>query len=255
MAERRALLRDPGYRAWFRRQWESWLLPRVFHRDLGLSEIVASPDPSLVGRSFADVARDRGVRPVETFLDLCAEHGDALRWHTVIANDRPRELRRILAHPDVMIGFSDAGAHLRNMAFYNFGLRMLKLARDAAQQGVPYMPVERAVHRVTGELAGWLGLDAGTIAVGRRADLAIVDPTRLDDRLDAFETATVPELGGVLRMVNRHDDVVDAVVVGGRVAVRRGIPDATLGRVGFGRFLAASETVDARHGDAAALAS
>ena len=31
----------------------------------------------------------------------------------------------------MQMGFSDAGAHLRNMAFYNFGLRLLRHVRDA----------------------------------------------------------------------------------------------------------------------------
>ena len=46
-----------------------------------------------------------------------------------------RALEWIVSHPDVQIGFSDAGAHLRNMAHYNFPLRMLKLVRDAELRG------------------------------------------------------------------------------------------------------------------------
>ncbi len=47
-----------------------------------------------------------------------------------------------MADPAAMIGFSDAGAHLRNMAFYNFPLRMLKRVRDAEGAGRPFMTVE-----------------------------------------------------------------------------------------------------------------
>ena len=36
-----------------------------------------------------------------------------------MANDRREELERICQHPDILMGFSDAGAHLRNMAHYN----------------------------------------------------------------------------------------------------------------------------------------
>jgi N-acyl-D-aspartate/D-glutamate deacylase len=48
----------------------------------------------------------------------------------VVANDRPDELEWIVSHPDVLLGFSDAGAHLRNMAYYNFPLRLLRLVRE-----------------------------------------------------------------------------------------------------------------------------
>lgn len=241
MAARRELLQDPKYRAWFRRQWTSFLVPRVYHRDFRASRIVGCPDASLVGRSFAEVAEARGGDVVSVFLDLCAEHGDKLRWFTTIANDRPEHLRRILAHPDILVGFSDAGAHLRNMAFYNFPLFLLRMARDAAQGGAPFLSVERAVHRCTGELAEWLGLDAGRLEIGARADVAVIDPRALD-AIDTLEEAPMPAFGGMQRMVRRNDAAVPAVVVGGRLAVRGGVPLAEVGQVpGFGRFLPAGE--------------
>jgi N-acyl-D-aspartate/D-glutamate deacylase len=249
MAERRALLRDPKYRRWFRRDWTSPFAPRVFHRDLRRSKIIACPDASLVGRSFDEVARERGADVVDLFLDLCAEHGGALRWFTTIANDRPEHLRNILAHPDILIGFSDAGAHLRNMAFYNYALFMLRIARDAAKDGVEFMSIERAVHRCTGEIGEWLGLDAGVLGVGRRADLVVVDPAHLDD-VETIEEAPMAEFGGFSRMVRRNDAAVTAVLVNGRVAVRDGVPLPAVGRVrGYGRFLAAGEAAPGRAAD------
>ena len=97
------------------------------------------------------------------------------------------------------------------------------------------MPVERAVHRLTGEIADWLGVHAGRIAPCRRADLAVIDPSRLDATLDDQLEAPMRELGDFPRMVRRNDATVPAVVVGGRVAVRAGTP----ADLGHGRFLAA----------------
>jgi N-acyl-D-aspartate/D-glutamate deacylase len=114
------------------------------------------------------------------------------------------------------MGFSDAGAHLRNMAFYNFPLRLLRRARDTG-----FMPVERAVHRLTGELAEWYAIDAGTLRVGDRADLVIVDPVRLDAGLDELDDAPMAGFGGYRRMVNRNDDTVIATLVAGTVVHRR----------------------------------
>lgn len=241
MAERRSLLGTHKYRDWFRKQWTSLIVPRVYHRDFGTTRIVACPDASLVGRTFRDVARERGRDEVELFLDLNIEHGDKLRWYTTIANDRVEHLRNILANPDVQPGFSDAGAHLRNMAFYNFGLCLLKMARDAEREGVAFMPIERAVHRLTGEIAQWLGLDAGTLAVGARADLLVIDPARLDDSLHAVHEAPIAEFGGYTRMVRRNDATVPLVMVNGRVAVRDGALSPELGRRAFGRFLGINE--------------
>ena len=36
-----------------------------------------------------------------------------------------------------LIGFSDAGAHLRNMAFYNYPLRMLKFVKSLGFEAEP----------------------------------------------------------------------------------------------------------------------
>jgi N-acyl-D-aspartate/D-glutamate deacylase len=228
------LLRDSAYRRRFRKQWQNRWFPRAFHRDLALATVLACPDASVVGLSFAEVAEARGVDPVDVFLDLIAEHGSALRWYSLMGNDRPDWLAWIVAHPDALIGFSDAGAHLRNMAHYSFPLRMLRLVRDG--DGL-VMPVERAVHRLTGELAGWLGVDAGILAPGRRADLVIVDPTALDARLDEVHEAPVPGME-VQRLVRRSDGVVDAVVVNGRVAWRDGALARGVGvERGFGRWL------------------
>ena len=187
---------------------------------------------SLVGRSFHEIAAARGGDVVEVFLDLCAEHGNALRWRTVIGNDRPHAVKAILAHPDTSPGFSDAGAHLRNMAFYNFPLLMLRLA---ARDG--FMPVERAVHRLTGEIASFYGLDAGRLEVGARADVAVVDPARLDDALDGIHEGSMPELGGHMRLVRRNPEAVPYVLVNGVVAAERGV----VRDAGHGRFLAAGE--------------
>ena len=68
------------------------------------------------------------------------------------------------------------------------------------------MTIERAVHRLTGELADWYDIDAGHLRIGDRADLVIVDPDHLDERLDGDAESPVPQYGGLPRMVNRHDD-------------------------------------------------
>lgn len=238
--ERNELMRDEAYRRRFRKDYESRMGVRVWQRDFYDAEIVACPDAAVVGKSFGAIGDERGLHPVDAFLDLVLEHGKALRWRTTISNHRPEVLRKLAAEPGVQMGFSDAGAHLRNMAFYNMGLRLLRHVRDAQRAGTPFMTVEQAVHRLTGELADWYRLDAGHLRVGDRADLAIIDPERLDERLDAYAEEPVPQYGGLSRMVNRNDDTVTAVFVGGRRVFTEGAPTELVGRARTGRFLRAA---------------
>ena len=178
--------------------------------------LTASPC-SIVGKSFADVARERGITPADALLDLTIEHTAQLRWRTTIANDRDDVLDRMQRSPAVQVGFADSGAHLRNMAFYNSGLRMLERVH---QRG--FMPIEAAVHRLTGELADWYGLDAGHVNLGRRADLAVIDPSGFDGSSAKYAEAPYPGADGVKRMVNRNDRAVTATVVGGNVVYADG---------------------------------
>ncbi|HRI65854.1 MAG TPA: amidohydrolase family protein [Polyangium sp.] len=235
------LFKDPEYRRKFRHDVEKKFGPRVWHRDFNDAWIVECPDAQVVGKSVGDVARERGAHPGDVFLDLLVEHGDKLRWRTIIANHRPEVVEKLVAEPATLIGFADSGAHIRNMAFYNFPLRLLKLVRDAESKGSPVMPIEKAVWRLTGEIAQWFGVDAGVLAEGKRADVVVIDPEKLDGRLSEYHEATIPEFGGVRRMVNRGE-AVDAVFINGRSAFREGHVAPELGKTqGFGTFLRAQD--------------
>jgi N-acyl-D-aspartate/D-glutamate deacylase len=215
----------------------------LWHRDLYDAVIVECPDQTLIGKSFGAIADLRGLHPLDAFLDVLLENGERnVRWTTTIANHRPKQLDRLAAEPSVHMGFSDAGAHLRNMAFYNYGLRLLRRTRDAERAGKPFLSIEHAVYRLTGELAEWFGIDAGTLCEGDRADFVVIDPAHLDESLDGYHEEAVPFYGGLRRMVNRNDATVVATGVGGAVVYRNGRFRNGYGRtVKSGRYLRAGE--------------
>jgi hypothetical protein len=91
------------------------------------------------------------------------------------------------------------------MAFYNFPLHVLQFA---VRDNPPLTP-EQAVWRCTGEIADWFGIDAGKLRVGDRADIAVIDPDALAQAdLEVYAEAPFEELGGLMRIVNRNDAVV-----------------------------------------------
>lgn len=246
--QRNELLADRSYRRSFRREFDRIKLgPSLWHRDFHDAVIVECPDKSLIGKSFGAIADERGLHPLDAFLDVLVDNGERnVRWTTIVANHRPNQLNKLAAEPSVHMGFSDAGAHLRNMAFYNFGLRLLKRARDADRAGQPFLSIERAVYRLTGELAEWFGIGAGTLRQGDRADFAVIDPTHLDESVDGYHEEAVPYYGGLRRMVNRNDATVVATGVGGTVVFRGGqfggqFRDGYGQNVKSGRYLRAGE--------------
>ena len=247
--ERNELLRDEAYRRQFRKDYESKFGMRVWQRDFFDAEIVDCPDRSVIGKSFGQVGLDRsGLHPVDAYLDLVLEHGRALRWRTTISNHRPDVLKKLARDSGIQMGFSDAGAHLRNMAFYNMGLRFLRHVQDAEKAGKPFITIEQAVHRLTGELADWYRIDAGHLRIGDRADVVIIDPARLDASLDDYAEDRVEQYGGLSRMVNRNDDTVNAVLVGGRAVFLDGKPTDLVGKQRTGRFLRAAHKVPGGYG-------
>ena len=241
------LLEQESYRRWFRQDFEKRFSPRVWHRDFDDALIVACPDESLVGKTVGDVARERKLHPADAYLDLVVEHGTDFRWTTTIANAREKVANRLVNTPGVTIGFSDAGAHLRNMAFYNFPVRLLERVHQAQRKGRPFLSTEQAVHKLTGELADFYRLDAGRLEVGRRADVVVVDPEGLDGESLDYHEEPMPEFGGIRRMVNRNDRAVTATIIGGRVVWADGQYAEGYGsEFASGRFLPAGEAVAPR---------
>jgi N-acyl-D-aspartate/D-glutamate deacylase len=204
--ERRALWRSPAFRAQFRDEWRN--AQRTFHRDLAMMRIVRCPDRALEGKTFAELG------DVEAMMELLAEHDTALRWVATGANDREEVRDALLRHPHILPGFTDSGAHVRNLAFYDSAISLL---RQSVARGI--MPPERAVARVTGEPAAWYGLDCGTIRAGARADLLLIRPAALRTPVAEMVEISDPLLDGAMRMVKRGSEaVLDSVYIGGRRA-------------------------------------
>ncbi|MGD9720306.1 MAG: amidohydrolase family protein [Pirellulales bacterium] len=232
--ERRRMFADPAYRRAFRADWES-VKGRLFHRNLADMWIVSSPVPGQEGKSFDELARAAGREPIEYFMDLMAEHDTAIRWKTVVTNDRAAQRQFLFAHDTTLPGFNDSGAHARNMAFQDGGLQMLQQVQ--ANPGL--MSIEKAIHKLTGQSAEWLGIDAGFLRPKTRADVVVVDPEKLRTGLGPPQENYDERLHGAMRMVKRSDGVVRQVLIGGRVAFENATFVPEFGRQRFGRLLRA----------------
>ncbi len=101
------------------------------------------------------------------------------------------------------------------------------------------MTIGKAIYKVTKELADWYLLDTGSLEVGKRADVTIIDPNQLGDELEETQLAGMPGLDSYKRLVRRNDDTISHVFVNGKLAWRNGSASAQLGQQKLGEVLRA----------------
>ncbi|MEL6194703.1 MAG: amidohydrolase family protein [Bacteroidota bacterium] len=235
LEKRNTTLNDPEYRKLFKKNYRAKLTPKVWQKDFGDAYVMESPDKSMIGKSFVDIANEREQDPVDTFLDIVVEMDKDILWETTLGNTDPAKYKNLYNDENGILGFADSGAHINNMAFYNNPLRVLRYVMASHEKGEPIMSYEKVIWRLTKENADFFNLDAGHLAVGKRADITIIDPEKLDDSVHEYHTDAF--LAGCDRLVNRNDKVVEYVMINGKLAWEMGTFAPAFGKERFGEFL------------------
>ncbi|MFJ8847197.1 amidohydrolase family protein [Streptomyces cyaneofuscatus] len=182
--ERIERLRDASTRAEMLRRADS-KEAGVFRRlaDFGryvIGDTYSAANEGLSGRVVNDIAAERGQDPFHCLVEICA--ADDLRtvlWPMPTDNDPDSwDLRRrTWEHEDVMLGGSDAGAHLDRMCGAPYTTRFL----GDCLRGRKLVPLTSAVKMLTDDPARLFGLrERGRIEEGFHADLVLFDPERID---------------------------------------------------------------------------
>ncbi len=173
--ERIAAYRDPQWRA---KAW-SELSPGAAVRGLpptnwkAIYVAEAPSQTSLVGRRVVELADERGVTPLDVMLDVALSDDLETRFSVILANDDEDGIAWLLPRDHVLLGLADSGAHVSQLCDACFATDLL--GNWVRERGV--MPLERAVHKLTGEPATVFGLaDRGTLEVGKAADITVFDP-------------------------------------------------------------------------------
>jgi N-acyl-D-aspartate/D-glutamate deacylase len=169
--EKLAAFRDPE---WRKKAQEELDEPRFFKPNwekLSVSETTRYPE--LIGKPVAALARERGVPPLDAMLDLACSESLETRFRSILANDDEDAIGWLLQQDGMLIGLSDAGAHVSQLCDACMATDLLgQWVRDRGA-----LPLEAGVRKLTGEPADVYDLrDRGYVREGMTADLAVFDP-------------------------------------------------------------------------------
>ncbi|MEV2218132.1 D-aminoacylase [Streptomyces sp. NPDC050997] len=218
--ERLEKLRHPDVRA--------GMLERAGSKDAGvfrrltnfgryvIGDTYSETNRGLSGRVVGDIAEERGQEPFACLVEICA--ADDLRtvlWPMPTDNDPASWALRAETwqHEDVLLGGSDAGAHLDRMCGAPYTTRFI----GDCLRGRKLVGLEQAVKMLTDDPARLFGLrERGQVREGWHADLVLFDPERI-----AAGTATlVHDLPGDSPRLDSRAIGIRAVWVNGVEAIR-----------------------------------
>jgi N-acyl-D-aspartate/D-glutamate deacylase len=168
------------------------------------------PNPTV-----AELARARGIDPVELMIRLAVETDlDQFFVQTLVPFDES-EATEVMRHRDVIMGFSDSGAHVSQMSdasIYTYCLA--HLVRDRGE-----FTFEEAIRMMTlAPARAWGFHDRGMVREGLVADLNVIDPATVAPMMPTVEH-DLP--GGEVRVSQKAVGIA-ATLVGGSVTLRNG---------------------------------
>jgi N-acyl-D-aspartate/D-glutamate deacylase len=208
--ERKEAFKDPETRRKMRADLAD-PRPTNFHRrwDVVRVEQPARPENRrYAGKSVAEMAYMRGQDPLDAFLDLSLEEDlDTLFWNANNGGDAAA-MGEILRSPYVLMGTSDAGAHVQFGADFGYATTLLGLWVRERQ----LLTLEHAIHKLTFHIASVFGLEGrGLLRPGHAADLVIFDPKTVD----AHEPEWAEDYPGKTRRLIQRSEGIHYTIVNG----------------------------------------
>ncbi len=218
LSEQRVALRDPALR--------TRLVAAANEADYGrvVGAEARRPDydwlflmehPTGPHRSIAEIARERGVDPVEAMIGLALERDLRCFFVQPLANENQDHVLEMMRHPRSVVTFSDSGAHVSQIM--DSSLQTHVLAYWVRQRRA--LTLEEGVRMLTLEPASAWGLhDRGLLREGLAADLVVLDP----DRVAPLMPEVVDDLPAGARRLRQKAAGFAASIVNGVVVLRDG---------------------------------
>ena len=188
--------------------------PTNFHKrwDIPKVEKVVKPEnQKYVGKTIEELGEMRNQDPLDAFLDLALEEDfGTIFWNANNGGDW-NAMGEILRSPYVLIGTSDAGAHVLFGADFGYGTTLLGLWVRERQ----VMTLEQAIYKLTFHPASIFGLQGrGLLRPGYAADIAIFDPNTVHaEEPEWADDFPANSKRMVQRAVGMHYTIVNGTVI------------------------------------------
>ncbi|HZM47022.1 MAG TPA: amidohydrolase family protein [Burkholderiales bacterium] len=159
-------------------------------------------------KNIGEIAKKQDKRVIDAFLDLVVEEKLETRFLQAENNIDDEALKKILTHPNTVIGLGDGGAHVQFHGGYGYLTKLLgEWVREKR-----VMTLEQAVRRLTFDSASAFGLyDRGLLRPGMAADITMFDPATVKC---GHETVVHDFPGGAWRIKESAEGIFGTVVNG-----------------------------------------
>jgi N-acyl-D-aspartate/D-glutamate deacylase len=183
---------------------------------ISIKKAARAENKNLEGKNIDELAQSQSKRPIDAFLDLALGEDLETTFEDSTTQGDIQAVKEIFNSPHVLLGQSDAGAHVAN-ATPGFGYSTIMLAHWVRQRQI--MSLEDAIKKLTFLPASIFGIhDRGLLRPGMAADVLVFDPEKID-LAGPEKVADLPE--GAQRYIQRAKGI-HYTVVNGSILMKNG---------------------------------
>lgn len=164
-------------------------------------------------RTLADIAKERGVDPVDAFIDIALETDLKAFFRQPFANEDEASALAIMKDPNSVVTFSDSGAHVSQISDSSMHTHLLSYWVREKQE----FTLEQAVKMITYDTAtSWGFHDRGLLREGLAADLVVFDPDTIEAQMPTIEY----DLPAGAQRLKQMANGIHATVINGETVLR-----------------------------------